>query len=201
MLLESIIEDVPVLVFIKDVEGAYLYVNKAYERVTELDRKEILGRTDTDLFPPELADTYRGNDLLAINGETPLQSEEPLRVEGEERTFAVIKSGITGTRKEPIGVFGLAVDITDSLRAEHARGVDRQRLASARFFGQLLDSLTPQEARVLSLLVEGLSDSEIAERLGLTSGTIRQHVSHVLKKLRKQSRTQAVVEMLKHRIP
>ena len=66
-------------------------------------------------------------------------------------------------------------------------------------FDRLLSTLTPQELRVLELLALGLSDSEIAESLHLEGDTIRHHVSHMLKKLRKSSRTQAVIALLNHR--
>jgi PAS domain S-box-containing protein len=174
-------------------------VNNSYELAVGLTAAEILGHTDFDLFPPEIASAYRRNDMMAMGHPNPIKREEPFLIDGDERTYAVVKSRIPTGSNEVAGVFGLSVDITDSLRAEHARGVERQRLRSDAFFTQLLDSLTPQEVRVLDLLVEGLPDSEIAERLSLTSGTIRHHVSHLLKKLRKQSRTQAVVEMLTHR--
>ncbi|MEA2461160.1 MAG: rsbT co-antagonist protein RsbR [Actinomycetota bacterium] len=198
-LLDNILMSAPVPVFIKDSEGVYVYVNKSYEVAAGLTADEILGHTDFDLFPPEIASAYRQNDMMAMGHPNPIQRDEPFLVDGDERTYAVVKSEIHAGPNEVAGVFGLSVDITDSLKAEQARGVERQRLRSDAFFTQLLDSLTPQEARVLNLLVEGLSDSEIAERFSLTSGTIRHHVSHLLKKLRKQNRTQAVVEMLKHR--
>lgn len=72
-------------------------------------------------------------------------------------------------------------------------------MAEGAAFDRLLFSLTPQELRVLELLARGLSDSEIAESLHLEGDTVRHHVSHMLKKLRKRSRTQAVIALLNHR--
>jgi DNA-binding NarL/FixJ family response regulator len=66
-------------------------------------------------------------------------------------------------------------------------------------FGRLLATLTPQEARVLELLVRGHSDSEIAGILHLAADTVRHHVSRILKKLRKRSRTQVAIEMLRYK--
>lgn len=58
-----------------------------------------------------------------------------------------------------------------------------------------LQSLTPQQARVLSMLGEGLLNKQIAYELGVSEATVKAHVSAVLLKLEVDSRTQAVIIM------
>ncbi len=58
--------------------------------------------------------------------------------------------------------------------------------------------LTSRERQVLALLAEGLSNKEIAERLTLSPGTVRLHVSNVLTKLRAPNRTTAALMAVKH---
>ena len=53
-------------------------------------------------------------------------------------------------------------------------------------------ALTPREAEVLSLVAQGLSNKEIAEKLGTASGTIKMHVQNVIAKLGASDRTHAV---------
>ena len=59
-----------------------------------------------------------------------------------------------------------------------------------------LHSLTPQETRVLELIVEGLTNREIGDRLGISEKTVRNHVTNLLGKLGLTRRTQAAVYAL-----
>lgn len=60
-----------------------------------------------------------------------------------------------------------------------------------------IQSLTPQQTRVLSMLAEGLLNKQIAYELGVSEATIKAHVSAVLQKLGVDSRTQAVIQLSK----
>lgn len=60
-----------------------------------------------------------------------------------------------------------------------------------------LQTLTPQQARVLNMLSEGLLNKQIAYELGVSEATIKAHVSAVLLKLNVDSRTQAVIQLSK----
>ena len=60
-----------------------------------------------------------------------------------------------------------------------------------------LQTLTPQQGRVLGMLAEGLLNKQIAYELGVSEATIKAHVSAVLQKLNVDSRTQAVILLSK----
>ena len=59
--------------------------------------------------------------------------------------------------------------------------------------GEAFRELSPRERETLSLLADGLSNSEIAERLGISEKTVRNHLSHLFDKLGVWSRAQAIV--------
>jgi DNA-binding NarL/FixJ family response regulator len=69
--------------------------------------------------------------------------------------------------------------------------------ATTRMEELAVASLTPQERRVLDLIVEGLTNSEIGERLAISEKTVRNHVTSVLAKLGFTTRTQAAVFMVR----
>ena len=82
----------------------------------------------------------------------------------------------------------LAPGITRRLIAEFA-----QRPTAAPQPMPALQELTPRETQVLQHVAEGLSNSEIADRLVVTEETVKTHVSRILNKLGLRDRTQAVV--------
>ena len=199
-LLADIVTNASVPVFLKDPEGTYLYVNDAFLSQTSSSREEIIGRSDTDLYPEAIAAIHRRDDQTALVSAAPVHTTRPFSVNDEHRIFHTAKFPVKAADGHVVGVCGIAVDITDTLLEEALEPVRKSDL-SARQFERLFAGLTPQELRVADMLALGCSDKEIAEELVLTTDTVRHHVSHVLKKLRKRSRTQVVIEILRHRGP
>jgi PAS domain S-box-containing protein len=56
----------PSLMFIKDLEGRYLYVNDRFEQAFGLESKDIISRTDFEIFSAELATQFRANDAKVL---------------------------------------------------------------------------------------------------------------------------------------
>jgi DNA-binding CsgD family transcriptional regulator len=90
------------------------------------------------------------------------------------------------------------------IRRESAAEHERLQSAEARHVALVsvdpsaLSQLTPREAEVLKLMVEGLSNSEMATRLFVSLTTVKSHVASILRKLGVRDRTQAVVVALYH---
>ncbi len=130
----------PGLAWIKDDEGRYVYVNEAAEKAFRTPVSELYGKTDDEVFPPEVAARFKENDRRALIDGAGVQVVETL--EQEDRTLRhslVTKFPIPLQDGRTALVGGIAIDITDFKRAEEAL---RQ---SEEHFHTLADSI-PQLA-------------------------------------------------------
>lgn len=85
--------------------------------------------------------------------------------------------------------------IADTVRAVLAGEIFAPpQAAPAVSFAQRAAQLTPQQWRVLALMVEGDQNKQIAHKLGVGEATVKAHVTVILRKLGVRSRTQAVIE-------
>ena len=120
----------PALSFIKDEEGHYLYANRAWERCFNRTRAEWQGKTDEELWPPEMATTCRQSDQHVLEADRPVEGVESApTADGELRHAWIVKFPIhTAGGRRCIG--GIAQDITERQRAEEARQHSEQQLQS-----------------------------------------------------------------------
>src|SRR5262249_47479334 len=75
---QDVIDASPELIFVKDLDGRYITVNSTFERVVNMRRGDVRGKTDYDFFPREQADVFRNNDRTVAETGVPLQAEELL---------------------------------------------------------------------------------------------------------------------------
>jgi PAS domain S-box-containing protein len=73
--LQALIDHTNAVIYMRDLDGRYMVVNREYERLFHLRREEIVELADHDLFPAEIADEFRANDLRAASG-GPVHVEE-----------------------------------------------------------------------------------------------------------------------------
>jgi DNA-binding NarL/FixJ family response regulator len=118
----------------------------------------------------------------------------------DEHVYAALAAGASGflLKDAPATQLVHAIRVAAAGDALLAPSVTRRLIArfaesrtSARL--QLPTDLTPRETEVLTLLAEGLSNTEIAQRLVLGDATVKTHVARVLAKLGVRDRVQAVV--------
>jgi PAS domain S-box-containing protein len=116
--LVALIDHTSAVVYMRDLKGRYMLVNREYERLFGVRREDIVGLTDHDLFPGPIADTFRENDLAAIARGEPVQVEEEAPGDDGMHTYVTVKFPLTDADGRSYAVCGISTDITERKRAE-----------------------------------------------------------------------------------
>lgn len=125
--LDSIIENIPDMIFVKDAEDLrFVRFNRAGEELLGYSREELLGKNDYDFFPREEADFFTRNDREVLEGRELVDiPEEPIRTRSKgTRILHTKKIPILDDCGVPIYLLGISEDITD---LKHLQEERRQR--------------------------------------------------------------------------
>lgn len=132
---QSLVESLHQNVMRKDLNGRFTFVNHNFCKILGKKEEEILGKTDFDFYPKELATKYTIDDKKAIKEGKALEYIEENELPGGKRIFVkVIKSPVYNSKKEVIGVQIIFWDITESRLAfeelEKERKLAKQKLSA-----------------------------------------------------------------------
>jgi PAS domain S-box-containing protein len=111
--LQAILDNSATVIVLKDLQGRYLLVNRRYEELFHLTHTDVLGRTDYDLFPVEVADQFQANDRAALAAGLPMTFEEFALHDDGIHSYISIKFPLHGPDGAVTGVCGIATDITE----------------------------------------------------------------------------------------
>lgn len=130
--MQSILENTTSIVFIKDVHGRYLHVNRRFEEVFGVTLKEIKNRSDKD-FPNILhPDKHALTDRTVILFEKPQEMEESIEIGNETRYFFINKFPLRDHTLRVYGLCGIATDITPRIEVEHKLIEARRKAENAK---------------------------------------------------------------------
>jgi PAS domain S-box-containing protein len=129
--LQDIVDNTTAVVFVKDLDLRYLLVNREFERLHQVQRDQIRGKTDFEIHPPVVAETVRANDRRVIEAGEPIQFEEAVPSLEGERVYVSAKFLLRDRTGKPYAVCGIATDITELKRVEELQA-RRARQAALR---------------------------------------------------------------------
>ncbi|HYK88875.1 MAG TPA: PAS domain S-box protein, partial [Acidobacteriota bacterium] len=116
-LYHSLVETLPQNVFRKDFQGRFTFVNQRFCQTTGKRMDEILGKTDFDFYPPELAAKYRSDDCRIMESGETFETVEEHRAPGGPRTYVrVIKVPLRDSQGNVSGIQAIFWDITEGKR-------------------------------------------------------------------------------------
>ncbi|HEX7446285.1 MAG TPA: PAS domain S-box protein [Pirellulales bacterium] len=116
--LQSILDNARAVIYVKDIDGRYVLVNQLFESLFHVRRIDVVGKTDRDLFPPELADIYQANDQRVLAAGAPQQFEEVAPQDDGAHTYVSTKFLLYDSSGVPYAICGISTDITSRKRAE-----------------------------------------------------------------------------------
>ncbi len=119
-LLRAIIDNSAAVIYVKDLAGRYLLVNRRYSELFHISNDAVAGKTDHELFTPDLADAFRAMDQRVAAAGAPLIEEELAPHDDGMHTYVSVKCPLRDTQGRLTGVFGISTDITDRKRSEDA---------------------------------------------------------------------------------
>ena len=113
-LIEGVIDNTPAAVFFKNMQGSYIIVNRRWEEITGVPRKDAIGQDDRHIFPLESADMLMANDQKVIGQRKPIELEETVPTANQGvRTFLSNKFPLFSLDGSMLGVCGVSTDITE----------------------------------------------------------------------------------------
>jgi len=133
--LQAIIDNIPMVVYIKDLEGRFIMVNKRFREELDMTDEMILGKTNQDVNKNEQqAEKYIASDQQVIETLQPVELEEVVVTNTGERFMLVTKFPLFDKNNQLFAISGVDKDITDMVRS-------RQQLIDARLRAEKAEKL------------------------------------------------------------
>jgi len=118
---KAILENIPDIAWLKDTDSRFVHVNEPFARSCGIPADELIGKTDLDIWPQDLATQYRQDDAEVMRMRRRKRIKERLTDKNlGERIVETIKTPVFDSYGRVIGTTGIARDITEQKQAERA---------------------------------------------------------------------------------
>ncbi len=156
---QAIMDHAPFDVTLKDLDGRYLFVNRAFERDHKVKTADILGRTLGHIYPPEYADVFEAIDREVLARGESIQREVVAPRPGGPINAMMVKFPVRNDAGEVVAVGTVVADVTDQKKMEaHLREIQKMEAV-----GQLTGGLAHDFNNLLTVIIG--NTELLAERL------------------------------------
>jgi PAS domain S-box-containing protein len=115
---ETVMETMSAAVFLKDTDGSYRMMNQACRELFNVADRDIVGLTDDDLLPPDVAEKARTDDRQVIEDDKTVEIEETVPTAAGNTVRLTRKSPVHNDDGEIVALCGVSTDITEQKRHE-----------------------------------------------------------------------------------
>lgn len=166
---QAVLDNVPAVIWIKDLDGRYLFVNNHYERVFGRRLEQVAGKTDHDLFTRDVAELRIASDRQVLTSGNRVHVEERVASGDDERILLALKFALRERSGNAYALCSISTDITDNKRtADALRALAQSASAEdgAAFFRdcvqQLARTYRADHAFILLCSGDGATVTELA---------------------------------------
>lgn len=107
-------------ILIKDIEFRYVFCNEGFARLINANQNDIVGRSDFDFLPRELAEEFRTEDLKVIQTGMPFSAERRIQLNGQSMWIRTHKAAMHNAQGKIIGIVVNYCDVTQIKKDELA---------------------------------------------------------------------------------
>ncbi len=153
--MQSILDNTTSVIYLKDLQGKYIFINRQYQELFHTTKEGIVGKTDYDIFPKEMADAFLANDQKVIKARAPLEIEEVALHDDGPHTYISIKFPLFDSNGTLYGVCGISTDITDRVKSkevlqEQKESLEQKNIALGEVLGQIEIEKRQMEGNIIA---------------------------------------------------
>lgn len=120
-LLKAITDNSAAVIYVKDLDGRFMFVNREFERLFGVSGARLKGESSYGFLPKDTADVMRDNDIAVIEQKTALQFEEKVPLPDGSHRYLSVKFPLLDESGQVYAIAGISTDITERKRAERWR--------------------------------------------------------------------------------
>ena len=182
--LQSVLDNSPALIYMKAADGKYIFVNRKWGEVLRTTNDQVRGKTDFEMFEPDIASRFIAVDRKVVAGGEPTAAEEVAPVDGELRTFYSVKFPLKDANGAIYAVCGISTDITERKRAEIEITEARDRAEEATKAKSTFLAMMSHEIRTpmngVMAMVQMLEETSLSDDQRGMAATIRSSSNALL---------------------